>query len=58
VAIGGAFWVAIRGDTATIEQLVVLSNLESFNSELIKEGLDADTRLKLFQNSCGCPIWR
>jgi len=32
-------------DTATIEQLVVLSNLESFNSELIKEGLDADTRL-------------
>ena len=33
-------------DTATIEQLVVLSNLESFNSELIKEGLDADTRLK------------
>jgi len=33
-------------DSATIEQLVVLSNLESFNSELIKEGLDADTRLK------------
>jgi len=33
-------------DTATIEQLVVLSNLESFNSELIKEGLDADARLK------------
>jgi len=33
-------------DTATIEQLVVLSNLESFNSELIKDGLDADTRLK------------
>ncbi len=33
-------------DAATIEQLVVLSNLESFNSELIKEGLDADTRLK------------
>ena len=33
-------------DTATIEQLVVLSNLESFNSELITEGLDADTRLK------------
>jgi hypothetical protein len=33
-------------DTATIEQLVVLSNLESFNSELIKEGLDADTRLR------------
>lgn len=33
-------------DGATIEQLVVLSNLESFNSELIKEGIDADTRLK------------
>jgi len=33
-------------DTATIEQLVVLSNLESFNSELIKEGLDEDARLK------------
>ena len=33
-------------DTATIEQLVVLSNLESFNSELIQEGLDADTRLQ------------
>jgi len=33
-------------DAATIEQLVVLSNLESFNSELIKEGLDADTRLQ------------
>jgi hypothetical protein len=33
-------------DFATIEQLVVLSNLESFNSELIAEGLDGDTRLK------------
>jgi len=33
-------------DAATIEQLVVLSNLESFNSELIKDGLDADARLK------------
>jgi hypothetical protein len=33
-------------DHATIEQLVVLSNLESFNSELIAEGLDGDTRLK------------
>ena len=33
-------------DTATIEQLVVLSNLESFNSELIQDGLDADTRLQ------------
>ncbi len=33
-------------DTATIEQLVVLSNLESFNSELIQEGLDAEIRLQ------------
>ena len=33
-------------DAASIEQLVVLSNLESFNSEFIKEGLDADARLK------------
>ncbi len=33
-------------DAATIEQLVVLSNLESFNSELIQEGIDAETRLQ------------
>ena len=33
-------------DAATIEQLVVLSNLESFNSEFIKQGLNADIRLK------------
>ncbi len=33
-------------DFATIEQLVVLSNLESFNSELITEGLDGDTRIR------------
>ena len=33
-------------DNATIEQLVVLSNLENFNSELIKEGVDAESRLK------------
>ena len=33
-------------DTATIEQLVVLSNLERFNSELISEGIDSDTRLQ------------
>ncbi|MCD6532539.1 MAG: hypothetical protein J7L25_00465, partial [Deltaproteobacteria bacterium] len=33
-------------DTATIEQLVVLSNLESFNSELISEGIDSETRLQ------------
>ncbi len=31
-------------DYATLEQLVVLSNLESFNSELIKQGLVSDER--------------
>lgn len=31
-------------DYATIEQLVVLSNLESFNAELIKQGVDVDQR--------------
>jgi hypothetical protein len=32
-------------DVATLEQLVVLSNLESINSVLIHQGLDASTRL-------------
>ncbi len=31
-------------DYATLEQLVVLSNLESFNSELIKQGLSSSER--------------
>lgn len=31
-------------DTASINQLVVLSNLESINSELIKQGLERDER--------------
>ena len=34
-------------DFATIEQLVVLSNLENFNSEFIKKNIDPETRLKL-----------
>jgi len=32
-------------DTATLEQLVVLSNLESINSVLIQQGLSASSRL-------------
>ncbi|MDA3910625.1 MAG: hypothetical protein PF448_04620 [Bacteroidales bacterium] len=32
-------------DYASLEQLVVLSNLESMNSELIKSGLEAQERL-------------
>ncbi len=33
-------------DIATLEQLVVLSNLESFNAELIKQNIPAEERLK------------
>ena len=33
-------------DDATMEQLVVLSNIESFNSELIKDGVSSHTRLE------------
>jgi hypothetical protein len=33
-------------DYATVEQLVVLSNLESLNADLIHQGLDQPTRLK------------
>ena len=33
-------------DTATINQLVVLSNIESLNSELIKQGVDKRTRME------------
>ena len=32
-------------DYATLEQLVVLSNMESMNAELIKSGIDPDVRL-------------
>ena len=32
-------------DYATLEQLVVLSNMESYNSELIKQGMNAQKRL-------------
>ncbi|MGV7961224.1 hypothetical protein QPK13_08950 [Photorhabdus tasmaniensis] len=33
-------------DYATLEQLVVLSNLESFNAELIEQGLSANDRFQ------------
>ncbi len=33
-------------DYATLEQLVVLSNLESLNAELIKMGISANDRLQ------------
>ena len=33
-------------DYATLEQLVVLSNMESYNSELIKMQIPSDERLK------------
>lgn len=32
-------------DHASLEQLVVLSNIESFNSELIKQQMPSDERL-------------
>jgi hypothetical protein len=34
-------------DTATIEQLVVMSNLESLNAAFIRQGLNQDNRLKM-----------
>ena len=37
-------------DTASINQLVVLSNLEVLNSEMIKQGLDRMQRLNLLHN--------
>lgn len=33
-------------DDATLEQLVVLSNLESINAVLIRQGLEQSVRLK------------
>lgn len=37
-------------DTASINELVVLSNLESLNSELIKQGMSRDLRFELLQH--------
>ena len=36
-------------DTATINQLAVMSNIESMNAELIKQNLDARTRLTILR---------
>jgi hypothetical protein len=33
-------------DYATLEQLVVLSNLESFNAELIEQGIESNERFQ------------
>jgi hypothetical protein len=33
-------------DAATIQELVVLANIESYNAEMIRQGLDQHTRLK------------
>ena len=37
-------------DAATINQLAVLSNMESLNSELIKRGVALDERKKSYIN--------
>ncbi|WP_235319389.1 MULTISPECIES: hypothetical protein [Photorhabdus] len=37
-------------DYATLEQLVVLSNLESFNAELIEQGVPANDRFQKLNN--------
>lgn len=34
-------------DTASINQLIVLSNMESYNSEMIKNGVDRLTRFSV-----------
>ena len=36
-------------DTATINQLVVLSNMESANSEMLKQGIDRQERYRILQ---------
>lgn len=38
-------------DAATINQLAVLSNMESLNSELIKRGVALDERKKILHKS-------
>lgn len=38
-------------DTATINQLVVLSNMESYNSELIKQGAGRQVRFNILQKN-------
>ena len=38
-------------DDATLEQLIILTNLENFNAELIKEGLSQSERLERLNQS-------
>ena len=38
-------------DNATLEQLIILTNLESLNAELIKEGLSQSERLERLNNA-------
>ena len=38
-------------DTATINQLIVLSNIESFNAELIKRGLSKEDRFNILHRT-------
>lgn len=38
-------------DNATLEQLVVLSNLESYNAELIKMKMPAEERLRILNGT-------
>ena len=38
-------------DTATINQLIVLSNIESMNAELIKQGLTKEARFAILLGS-------
>ncbi|OAV66599.1 KilA-N domain protein [Bacteroidales bacterium Barb6XT] len=38
-------------DMASINELVILSNIENFNSELIKQGLDKRVRAKILANT-------
>lgn len=38
-------------DTATINQLIVLSNIESLNAVLIKQGITKEDRLSILHNT-------
>ena len=43
-------WIeSTNADTATINQLAVMSSIESMNAELIKQNLDARTRLTILR---------
>lgn len=38
-------------DTATINQLIILSNIESLNAELIKQGISKEARLSILHRT-------